>query len=117
MAGAQQVAATRVAMALAIVTDKVRIVTISKKCRVTTDPDDVFQGTFGDVDIDDPRIPFFRDILSDVCPEVGAEIDDEENFPLASDMVIQVVVDAVAALLASSEKWNGQCLPQDPTPV
>jgi hypothetical protein len=113
MASAQQAAATRVARALALVTDKIVITNLSKKCRVTTDPEDALDGKFTDLGLDDPRMPFFRDILSDECPEVGSEIDDEEAFPLAADIDISVVIDSVAALLRDSDKWQGRCLPHD----
>lgn len=114
MAIAQIVAETRVALSLAVVSDQIRVVDVSKKCRVTTDPDDALAGKFTDLGIDDKRIPFFRDVLSDICPEIGDKIDDESNFPLAADMDISVVVGAVAALLLTSDKWSGQCMPNDP---
>ena len=117
MAIAQIVAETRVALSLAVVSDQIKVVDVSKKCRVTTDPDDAIAGKFTDLGIDDKRIPFFRDVLSDICPEIGTEIDDEQNFPMSAGMDISIVVAAVAALLLASNKWNGQCMPNDPVEV
>jgi hypothetical protein len=113
MASAQQVAATRVAKALALTSDKIIVVSISKKCRVTIEPDDALDGKFTNLGLDDQRMPFFRDLLSDECPEIANEVDDEEKFPLAADIEISTVIDSVAALLRDSDKWNGQCSPHD----
>lgn len=113
MANAQVVAETRVALSLAIVSDQIKVTDISKKCRVTTDPDDALAGKFTDLGIDDVRIIFFRDILSDTCPEIADEIDDENQFPLAADMQISIVVNTVAALFLNSDKWSGQCSPHE----
>ena len=111
MAQADQVAATRVALALALVSDRIKITGINSDCIVTTVPNNAEDGKFTDLGIDDGQMEFFRKMLAKECPEIADSIMDRANFPLAADMSISVVVDTVTALLLNSDKWNGECLP------
>lgn len=112
MAQADQVAATRVALALALVSDRIKVLGIDVFCVVTTAPNNALDGKFTDLGIDDGQMEFFRGMLAKECPEIASDIMDRANFPLAANMPISTVISTVEALLLNSNNWDGDCLPK-----
>ena len=112
MAKARQAAAIRVAIALAAVTDLVKIKDLDTvRCTAQTEPPDALDKTFKDNGVDDSQLPHFRQILANLCPEIKDNILNPVEFPLLPDMALSVVVAKVESLLLTSPNWSGQCLP------
>jgi hypothetical protein len=120
MAIAPLVATTRVTIALKSVTDVIEVGGFNpNQCLLDIEePEDALAGTFENLRIEDFQMDGFRENLARLCPEVEDEIRDLDDFPLAVDMNIQLVINLLSALLLAAmeedpPRWNGECLPAD----
>lgn len=118
MALAPFVATTRITIALKSVTDAIEVGAFNAgDCILNiTTPAHALARTFVELFIEEFQMPGFRENLALICPEVENEVRNPGTFPLASDMVIQLAVNRLEALLlvAMAEtppRWNGECLP------
>ncbi|HEV2913134.1 MAG TPA: hypothetical protein VGX92_07450 [Pyrinomonadaceae bacterium] len=118
---APQAAAIRMIIALASVTDAVEIEPGSfdpSQCDLNVKPQNLLAGNFADLHIVNFQMDGLRENLAQLCPEIGDEIRTTTTFPMALDMVIQIAVNNLSALLlaAAAEvppRWSGQCLSPD----
>lgn len=113
MSSAARAANVRTILATAAVTNLAQVTHLDlNSCTVVVADPARLGGTFAALGVQDFQMSALRALLAKSCPEkdVHDAVQDPQQFPLSTDIPIDLVVGALEALLDSSPNFSGSCV-------